>query len=122
MIQNVTTLSVKLKKHTSPLEPKFPITASTASLVGGLHHVPSERLDPFIDSMSQNLRPGGVLLFRDHDMTHPGLHAIASVVHSFVNAANKTPWEVEKNEIRAFKSAQDWTALMEKHQFIRIFT
>ena len=90
------------------------------AVLGGLHHVPEKRLGSFVDSLRQKLRPGGVLLLRDHDVVNPKLHAIASVVHSFVNAANGTPWEVEKNEIRAFKSAQEWVKFMEKHQFIRV--
>ncbi|MBX9744245.1 MAG: methyltransferase domain-containing protein [Chlamydiales bacterium] len=88
--------------------------------LGGLHHIPSKRVDGFVHSMSQKIRPGGVLLLRDHDVTSVGLHAMVSVVHSFVNATSREPWEVERKEVREFHSADHWTELLKRHQFIKI--
>lgn len=88
--------------------------------LGGLHHVPETRLGPFVDSLHKKLRPGGILLLRDHDVADAKLHAIASVVHSFVNAVRGASWEVESREIRNFRSAADWTKFMEAHRFQRI--
>src|SRR5262249_61590385 len=48
------------------------------------------------------------------------LWAIASVVHSFVNAAEGQPTSVEKAEIREFKSGAEWTNIMEKQGFYRV--
>lgn len=89
--------------------------------LGGLHHVPEERKDAFVDSLHKKLRPGGIILFRDHDAA-PGseVEALASVVHSFVNAADHIPWKVESKEIRTFKSIEDWTTFMQSHGFTRI--
>src|SRR3990167_8515115 len=88
--------------------------------LGGLHHIPKERTGPFVDSMHRKLKPGGVLLLRDHDVTTPELRAIASVVHSFVNATSGVAWDIEKQEIREFHSAEYWTQFMQAHQFTRI--
>lgn len=97
--------------------------------IGGLHHIPKDRVEPFVDSMCNKLRPGGVILLRDHNvkdnagpanLSKDELKAIAAVVHSFVNAADGTKWEVESQEIREFKSEDEWTDLMEKHGFTRI--
>lgn len=90
------------------------------SCLGGLHHIPKEKVGAFIDSMASKLRPGGVLLVRDHDVTSGDLSAIVFVVHSFVNAANQVPWSVENKEIREFHSAEYWTKLLEAHNFTRI--
>lgn len=88
--------------------------------LGGLHHIPPERVDGFVHSMSQKIRPGGVLLLRDHDVTSVGLHAIVSVVHSFVNATDGASWEAESKEVREFHSADHWAQLLKRHQFTQI--
>ena len=88
--------------------------------LGGLHHIPAERVGPFVDSMKRKLRPGGVVLLRDHNVTTPELRDIASVVHSFVNATGGVSWEAESREVREFHSAEHWTQLMEAHHFTRI--
>ncbi len=91
-----------------------------AVALGGLHHVPPERLDPFVDSLHRKLKPGGMVLFRDHNVTNEELRSMVSVVHSFVNAADQEPWEVESLEVRNFKSMDGWAKFMENHQFTRI--
>jgi SAM-dependent methyltransferase len=94
--------------------------------LGGLHHTPPERMEAFADSMHKKLRPGGVILMRDHNidqaegLSAQDVKAIAAVVHSFVNAADGVECEVEQKEVREFKSVSDWTKLMEKHGFKRI--
>lgn len=97
--------------------------------LGGLHHIPAERVGPFVDSLNRKLKFGGVILFRDHNVANEAgtsllakedLEAIASVVHTFVNAADGVSWESEQKEIREFKSLNEWTTLMENHGFKRI--
>lgn len=97
--------------------------------LGGLHHIPADRVEPFVDTLRNKLRPGGVILLREHNKTDnagPGqlsadqLHSIASVVHSFVNAADTVPLTVEKKEVREFKAVAEWTELMQNHGFTRI--
>ncbi|MBS0634024.1 MAG: class I SAM-dependent methyltransferase [Verrucomicrobia bacterium] len=90
------------------------------SCLGGLHHIPKERQDAFVASMHKKLRPGAVLLLRDHNVTNTKLAAMVSVVHSFVNAANKTPWAVESKEVRDFQSLDHWKKLLEKHKFVQV--
>ena len=88
--------------------------------LGGLHHVPPEKAESFAASFAKKLAPGGVVLFRDHDVISPELRDIASVVHTFVNATAKISPEIERKEIREFKSLDEWTALMENQGFERI--
>jgi SAM-dependent methyltransferase len=89
--------------------------------LGGLHHVPLDRVDAFTDSLHRVLKPGGLLLFRDHDANKDDLEAIASVVHSFVNIT-EVSWEVESKEIRNFKSMEYWKEFLKNHGFSQIST
>jgi len=97
------------------------------SCLGGLHHIPKSRLDAFVNSMHRKLRAGGVILLREHDISdnYPNLSkknikSIASLVHTFVNAADGVSWNVERNEVRDFRSLNDWTKFMKAHNFTRI--
>ena len=87
--------------------------------LGGLHHIPPDRVVPFVESIHAKLRPGAVFLLRDHDVVDEKTSAIVSVVHSFVNAAAKQPWAVESKEIRNWKSMEEWTHLIETSGFQR---
>lgn len=99
--------------------------------LGGLHHIPKERVKTFTQSMHSKLRPGGVILLREHNVTDnegtgsaklskAQLKAIAAVVHTFVNASEGASWEIEGNEIREFKSLTDWTQFMGEHGFVAV--
>ncbi len=97
--------------------------------LGGLHHTSRERIGTFAASMSKKLRPGAVLLIRDHNVANASgvaklpkddLRALVSVVHTFVNASDGVSPEVEKKEIRDFKSMTEWTEILKKHHFTRV--
>lgn len=94
------------------------------SCLGGLHHISLSRLDPFIKSMKQKLKPGGLFLLRDHNigddtgstnLSKEDRKAITELVHTFVNASDGISWEVENKEIREFKSINEWIRLLQKH-------
>lgn len=88
--------------------------------LGGLHHVPFSRVDAFASSLSRVLRPGGVLLFRDHDVWNEDIKAIASMVHTFVNIAGGVSWDVEQKEVRNFISMTRWEDLLKRNGITRI--
>ncbi|MBM3193818.1 MAG: FAD-binding protein [Chlamydiae bacterium] len=91
--------------------------------LGGLHHIPKERVAPFLASLASKMRPGAPILLRDHDVTglkEDDLRAIVSVVHSFVNAADGVSPEIEQAEIREFKSLSAWTDKMNEAGFTRV--
>ncbi len=90
------------------------------SCLGGLHHIPKERVDAFVSSLRKKLRPGGVILLREHNVTDENIRSIAALVHTFVNVADEMSWEVENKEIREFKTIADWTEMMKKHHFTPI--
>ncbi len=88
--------------------------------LGGLHHTAEDRLGPFVDSVRDKLSPGAIFLLREHNAESPDIHAIASVVHSFVNAAGLVPLEEEQAEIRNFQPSAYWQDLLERRGFQRI--
>jgi hypothetical protein len=93
------------------------------AFLGGLHHIPNDRIAPFLTSLAAKMRPGSALLLRDHDVTglnEDDLRAIVSVVHSFVNAADGVLPEVESLEVREFKSLDAWTEVMGQQGFTRV--
>src|SRR5262249_34984176 len=51
--------------------PKDRIPDASVDLVScyiGLHHIPLDRLQPFMASIQRVLRPGGTFILRDHDV------------------------------------------------------
>src|SRR3990167_816967 len=107
------------EKTHKPLGDEIPSKSiDLIACLGGLHHIPENRTDAFVNSLARKLKPGGVLLLRDHNVTNPGLRAIASVVHSFVNATAGVHWEIEQNEVRNFQSQEYWANLLKTHHLI----
>jgi len=94
----------------------------------GLHHIPVEKLESFIKEVTRILAPGGVFIFREHDMRvessldseeksqlcHLG-HApieMLDLAHSVFNAVTGASERDERDEIRAFRSIQEWRVLV----------
>lgn len=74
----------------------------------GLHHVQPSRLQPFLESLARMLRPGGLLIVRDHDVRTPQMFAFVSLAHTVFNAGLGLPWESNRDEPRHFASVQAW--------------
>lgn len=88
--------------------------------LGGLHHIPEERIEPFVTSLYKKLKPGAVLLLRDHDAKTNRIKSLASVVHSFVNAVDGLSLEAENAEISNFQPEEYWKNLLMKQGFIQL--
>jgi SAM-dependent methyltransferase len=83
----------------------------------GLHHCEPTRLGPFVASIHRMLRPGGVLVLRDHDVTTPAMDAFVSLAHTVFNAGLGVPWETNKKELRHFASVAEWSRRLEAAGF-----
>ncbi len=83
----------------------------------GLHHVPLERLDAFIASLRRVMRPGGILVLRDHDVGDAYMHALASLAHTVFNAGLGVPWETNAKELRHFRTVSEWIEILGRHGF-----
>ncbi|HEV8695429.1 MAG TPA: FAD-binding protein [Lysobacter sp.] len=83
----------------------------------GLHHAPLDRLDAFVASLHRAMRPGGLLILRDHDVTDDYMRALVSLAHAVFNAGLGTPWEVNARELRHFRTIDDWVEVLQRHGF-----
>ena len=75
----------------------------------GLHHIELDRLTPFIASIHRIIKPGGMLILRDHDVTSPAMHAFVALAHAVFNAGLGVPWAVNRQELRHFTSVAEWS-------------
>jgi FAD/FMN-containing dehydrogenase/SAM-dependent methyltransferase len=73
----------------------------------GLHHVPLTKLDKFVQSIHRILRPGGIFIVRDHDVTTPEMRVFVSLVHAVFNAGLGVSWEENSKELRNFTALDD---------------
>lgn len=71
----------------------------------GLHHVPKEKLDLFIQSIRRVLKPNGVFILRDHNATTADLTSLISVAHTVFNLImNHDSLKTELHNIEIFKA------------------
>lgn len=85
----------------------------------GLHHIPENRLVPFIQSIQRILSPGGSFVLMDHDATSERHKEMLSVIHSIFNVGTGVTIEEELREFRNFQSFSSWESLLEKQGFVR---
>jgi len=83
----------------------------------GLHHAPLEARDAFVKSLHRVLRPGGILILRDHDVTDEPMRCLVSLVHCVFNCGLEEPWSVDEAEFRAFESLDFWTDYLRERGF-----
>jgi SAM-dependent methyltransferase len=85
----------------------------------GFHHPPADRLDPFVRSIAQVLRPGGRLVVRDHDVDGADMNAMVGLAHDVFNAGVGLSWAENHAQIRNFTSAPELTRYLEARGFSR---
>ena len=74
----------------------------------GLHHMPPEKLQPFLQAIARVLRPGGYFVVRDHDVTTPAMDHFVALAHTVFNAGLGESWQTNQAEPRFFNSVQYW--------------
>jgi FAD/FMN-containing dehydrogenase len=79
----------------------------------GLHHIAPEALGAFMTSICRVLRPGGIFILRDHDVTTAEMATFVSLAHTVFNAGLGVPWEVNQQELRYFVSVEEWVRRLE---------
>ncbi|MBX7125783.1 MAG: methyltransferase domain-containing protein [Cyclobacteriaceae bacterium] len=83
----------------------------------GLHHCPTDRLQEYLASIHRILRPGGLFVLRDHDVTTPAMDTFVSLVHTVFNLGLNAPWETNQKEYRSFNSVAHWVREVEAAGF-----
>ncbi|MDB5889030.1 MAG: FAD-binding protein, partial [Rhodocyclales bacterium] len=74
----------------------------------GLHHIEPADRAAFLASIHRVLRPGGLFILRDHDVTTPEMRTFVSLVHTVFNLGLGVPWETNFEEPRYFASVDEW--------------
>ncbi|HZM45087.1 MAG TPA: FAD-binding protein [Burkholderiales bacterium] len=83
----------------------------------GLHHIPPEKLEPFVRSVRRMLRPGGTFVLRDHDVTTPQMDKFVCLAHTVFNAGLGVPWEDNRRELRYFATVAAWSRRLQAAGF-----
>lgn len=78
----------------------------------GLHHIPLDRLQPYLASLHRIVKPGGLLIVRDHDVTHDRMRALVALAHAVFNAGLGVPWDANDRELRHFRTVDEWIAIL----------
>jgi len=86
----------------------------------GLHHLPQQQLVEFIKVISRILRPNGLFLFREHH-AHEQLKPLLDVAHMVFNVVTGVDYETEIQEIRAFRTIEQWRSLLRENGFVDTF-
>ncbi len=97
-----------------PLDPGV-IADASLDLVSsfiGLHHCPLDRLEGFVTSVRRVLRPGGTLLLREHDVADDTMDAFVALAHDVFNAGVGITWEDNREQVRHFRSVNDWQSTL----------
>jgi hypothetical protein len=82
----------------------------------GLHHLPQNELDIFLKMIYRILRPNGLFLFREHN-AYRELIPLLDVAHMVFNVVTGVDYESEINEIRAFRSIEQWRSCLREIGF-----
>lgn len=97
----------------APIQPDLSAQYDVITNYIGFHHSRLENLDGFVSSIPRLLKPGGVLILRDHDVIDEKMNHMVSLAHDVFNAGLKETWQTNHNEVRNFRSLQDWVAYLE---------
>ncbi|CAF0816288.1 unnamed protein product [Adineta ricciae] len=96
-----------------------PIPSESVDLVVcymGLHHLPQDQLNVYLQMVYRILRPNGLFLFREHH-AYEELKPLLDVAHMVFNAVTRVDYESEINEIRAFRTIEQWRSCVRQVGF-----
>jgi SAM-dependent methyltransferase len=83
----------------------------------GFHHCPLETREEFISAVRDVIRPGGVLILRDHDCHNEDSSRMAALAHDTFNAGTDESWQYNADELRNFYSIRFIIDLVEDTGF-----
>ena len=83
----------------------------------GFHHCPLETRQQFISAVRDVIRPGGVLILRDHDCYNDDAWRMAALAHDTFNAGTDESWQYNTDELRNFYSIRFIIDLVEDTGF-----
>jgi len=91
-----------------------------ATVFIGLHHVPLDQLQAYLQSLARIVKPGGLLIVRDHDVTDDAMRALVALAHAVFNAGLGVAWDVNDQELRHFRTVDAWIAMLREVGFEQV--
>jgi SAM-dependent methyltransferase len=70
----------------------------------GFHHCPIDLRQQFLGSIRDVLRPGGVLIVRDHNVHNEKMRRMVALAHDVFNMGTQENWQYNESERRNFYS------------------
>lgn len=83
----------------------------------GFHHCPLDTRRQFISAVRDVIRPGGVMILRDHDCYNEDAWRMAALAHDTFNAGTEESWQYNADELRNFYSIRYIIDLVEDTGF-----
>lgn len=83
----------------------------------GFHHCPVDLRAEFLSSIREVLRPGGVLIIRDHDVHNEKMRRMVALAHDVFNMGTQETWEYNERELRNFYSLAYFDTMMKSAGF-----
>lgn len=78
----------------------------------GLHHAPVEVLTDIVGGIRRILRPGGIFVMRDHDVTNMEMATFVSFAHTVFNIGTGVSADIDALDTKIFRSANEWSVLI----------
>lgn len=70
----------------------------------GFHHCPMDLRQEFLGQIRDVLRPGGVLIVRDHNASNEYMQRMVALAHDVFNMGTQETWKYNHDELRNFYS------------------
>ena len=84
-----------------------------------LHHIPEENLSSILAEINRVMKPGGVLILREHDVKDNDQVDLLNVMHSFYDYVwTNKPIEKKDQWDTNYKDNIEWTNLLKNNKFI----
>ena len=83
----------------------------------GFHHSPLEKLEDFVMSINRVLKKGGSFILREHDVINSDMNHMVALAHDVFNVGLKVDWKTNHQEIRNFRTLENWVSYLEKRGF-----
>jgi SAM-dependent methyltransferase len=88
-----------------------------ATVFIGFHHCPIPLRQHFLAQIREVLRPGAVVVVRDHNVTDERMHRMVALAHDVFNMGTEETWRYNSNELRNFYSLSTLDSMMKEAGF-----
>lgn len=83
----------------------------------GFHHCPIPLRPQFLGQIREAVRPGGVVIVRDHDVTNERMRRMVGLAHDVFNMGTQETWKYNADELRNFYPLSTLDTMMEAAGF-----